>query len=117
VDYSGIRIRTTKQARPKTVRETTVVRSWRAPHPVDLFALRPNADAGVEAVARFASGGAEPIGIFQTPEKAPHPMYVLARPLALAAGARVEVTGPVRLLYTDDATRTVNPNVRRRPRR
>ena len=117
VDYSGIRIRTTKATRSRTVRETTVVRSWRAPHPVQVFAVRPNADVGVEAVARFASGRVEPIGTFQPPAKAPHPIYVLARPLPLAAGARVEVTGPVRLLYTDEATRTVKPNVRRRPRR
>ena len=117
IDYSAIRIRTSRDARPKTVREITVVRSWRAPQPVEMFAVRPNVEADVEAVARFASGRAEPIGVFQAPAKAPHPMYVLVRPLALPAGARVEATGPIRLLYTGGATRTVKPNVRRRPRR
>jgi mono/diheme cytochrome c family protein len=117
VDYSGVRIWTTREQRPKTVRETTVVRNWRAAHAVEIAALRPDGVADVEAVARFANGRVEPIGVFEVPTKAPHPIYVLARPLALPAGARVEVTGPVRLLYTDGATRTVKPNVRRRPRR
>lgn len=117
IDYSGVRIWTTKDARPKTIRETTVVRSWRTAGPVEVFALRPTGAAEVEAVARFSNGRVEPMGIFHVPARAPHPMYVLARPLALPLGARVEVTGPVRLLYTDGATRTVKPNVRRRPRR
>jgi hypothetical protein len=117
VDYSGIRIWTTKGPRAKTVREITVVRSWRTANAVDLVAIRPTVGTEVEATARFANGRVEAIGVFQAPERAPHPIYVLARPLALPAGARVEVTGPVRLLYTDDATRTVKPNVRRRPRR
>ena len=117
VDYSGIRIRTTREPRPKTVRETTIVRSWRATNAVDVLALRPTGTGDVEAVARFANGRVEPLGVFATPLKAPHPIYRLARPLALPAGARVDVTGPMRLLYTDAATRTVKPNVTRRPRR
>jgi mono/diheme cytochrome c family protein len=117
IDRSGIRIWTTKEPRSRTVRETTVVRSWRTVHAVELIALRPTGAADVEAVARFSTGRVEPLGIFHVPARAPHPLYQLARPLALPAGARVEVTGPVRLLYTDDATRTVKPKVRRRPRR
>jgi hypothetical protein len=117
VDFSGIRIWTTREQRAKTVRETTIVRNWRAPHAVDVVALRPDGVADVEAVARFANGRVEPIGVFQVPTKAPHPIYVLARPLAVPAGVRVEVTRPVRMLYTDGATRTAKPNVRRRPRR
>jgi hypothetical protein len=117
VDYSGIRIWTTKQPRAKTVRETTIVRSWRATAAVELIAVRPAGTVDVEVVARFANGRVEPIGVFETPTKAQHPTYQLARPLALPAGGRVEVTGPVRLLYTDGSTRTVKPNVRRRPPR
>jgi hypothetical protein len=117
VDHSGLRIWTTKKARPKTIRETTVVRSWRAANAVEVVAIRPTGESEVEAVARFSSGRVEPIGVFQLPSRAPHPMYLLTRPLPLPPGARVDVTGPVRLLYTDGATRTVKPNVRRRPRR
>ena len=117
IDYSGLRIWTTKDARPKTIRETTVVRSWRTAGAVELFALRPTGAADVEAFARFSNGRVEPLGVFHVPARAPHPLYLLARPLAVPVGARVEVTGPVRLLYTDGATRTVKPNVRRRPRR
>jgi hypothetical protein len=117
VDYSSIRIWTTRESPSKTVRETTVVRSWRTPHVVEVIAIRPNSDTEAEAIARFPDGRAEPVAVFHAPAKAPHPLYVLARPLALPAGARVEVTGPVRVLYTDAATRTVKPNVRRRPRR
>jgi mono/diheme cytochrome c family protein len=119
IDYSGIRIWTTKDPRPKTVRETTIVRSWRTANAVELLALRPTGAAGVavEAMARFASGRVEPLGLFAVPARAPHPIYRLARPLALPAGSRVDVTGPVRVLYADGATRTVKPNVRRRPRR
>jgi hypothetical protein len=79
--------------------------------------MRPTGTADVEAVARFADGRVEPLGVFAVPARAPHPTYRFARPLALSVGARVEVTGAVRLLYTDGATRTVKPNVRRRPRR
>jgi len=117
VDYSGLRIWVSREPRPRIVRETTVVRSWRTPAAVDVVAIRPTGTAPVEAVARFASGSIEPLGRFTMPSRGPHPTYRLARPLALPAGARVEVTGAVRLLYTDDATRTVKPNVRRRPRR
>ena len=117
VDYSSVRIWTTKELRPKTVRETTVVRSWRTPNLVEMIAIRPNSDAEAEAIARFSDGRVEPIGVFQPPAKTPHPLYVLARPLTLPAGARVEVTAPARVLYIDGATRTVKPNVRRRPRR
>lgn len=117
VDYSGIRIWMTKDARAKTVRETTVVRSWRAVNAVEVFGLRPTGTAEVEAVAQFVNGRIEPLGVFAAPARAPHPTYRFARPLALGVGARVEVTAAVRLLYTDGATRTVKPNVRRRPRR
>lgn len=117
VDYSGIRIWTTKEPRPMTVRETTIVRSWRAPHAVHVFALRPTGSADVEVVAHFPNGRIEPLGVFAAPPKAPHPTYRLTEPLALPAGGRLDVTGAVRLLYTEPATRTVKPNVRRRPRR
>jgi hypothetical protein len=117
VDYSGLRIWTTKEPRPRTIREATVVRSWRATTTVEILALRPNEAELVEVVARFADGRVEPLGVLEEPVKVPHPTYRLARPLALPAGARVETTGPVRLLYTEGATRTVKPNVRRRPRR
>jgi len=118
IDQSGIVIWTTREGRPKTVRETTVVRSWRAVAPVEVFALRPTGAAPVDVVARFADGRIEPLGAFAPlPDEAAHPTYRLARPLSLAIGARVETTGPVRLLYTEGATRTVKPNVRRRPRR
>jgi hypothetical protein len=117
VDYSRIRVWTTREPRPKTVREATVVRSWRPPTGVELFSVRPTGDSDVQAVARFADGRIEPLGAFATPGRAPHPTYRLARPLALPPGARVEASGPIRLLYTAGATRTVKPNVRRRPRR
>jgi len=117
VDQSWIVIWTTKESRPKTVRETSVVKSWRAVNAIDLFGLRPAGTAPVEAVARFADGRIEPLGAFAPLEGTPQPTYRLARPLALPAGARVETTGPLRLLYTDGATRTVKSNVRRRPRR
>lgn len=117
VDFSGIRIWTTKEPRSRTVRETTIVRSWRAANAVEVIAVRPTGPTEVEVVARFANGRVEPIGVFATPIKAPHPTYRLVRPLAVPAGARVEVTGPVRLLYTDAATRTVKPKVRTRPSR
>jgi mono/diheme cytochrome c family protein len=117
LDHSGFRIWTTKESRARTIREATVVRSWRPTNAVEMFALRPAGTDDVEAVARFANGRIEPLGTFRAPARAPHPTYRFARPIALAAGARVEVTKPVRLLYTDGATRTVKPNVRRRPRR
>ena len=117
VDYSGIRIWTTKEPRSKTVREITVVRSWRPPTPVEVFGVRPNGPTEVEVAARFANGRVEPIGVFTSPSKAPHPLYRLVEPLAVPAGARIEVTAPVRLLYADGATRIAKPNVKRRPRR
>jgi hypothetical protein len=117
-DFSRLRIWIAKEARPKTVREATVVRSWRAPAAVEVFALRPSGDTGdAEVVARFTDGRAEPLALLAAPDHAPHPTYRLARPLLLAAGARVETTAPIRLLYSTGATRTVNSNVRRRPRR
>lgn len=118
VDRSHLRVWMTKGARPKTVREATVVRSWRTVAPIDLFAIRPAREAGdVEVIARFANGRAEALGLLHAPSRGPHPTYRLMRPLALPAGARVETTAPVRLLYSAGATRTVKPNVRRRPRR
>jgi hypothetical protein len=117
IDRSGIRVWLSKQARAKTIREGAVVRRWRTASEADLFALRPTGSGDVEVVARFANGRVEPLGLFTTPTKAPHPTYQLVRPLTLPAGARIETSGPVRLLYTAGATRTVKPNVRRRPRR
>jgi mono/diheme cytochrome c family protein len=118
IDYSRLRIWMSKDVRSKTIREVTVVRSWRAPGAVELIALRPARDEGdVEVLARFTNGRAEAIGAIGAPSQGPHPTYRLARPLSLPAGARVETTAPLRLLYTAGATRTVNPNVRTRPRR
>jgi hypothetical protein len=117
VDFSGLRVWMTRDERPKTVRETTVLRSWRTTAAVDVFAVRPTGTADVEVVARFPDGRVEPVGAFSAPAGAPHPTYRLARPVALPVGARVEVTGAVRLLYTGGATRTVNPKVTRRPPR
>jgi hypothetical protein len=118
VDHSRLRIWIAKEARPKTVREVTVLRSWRTTGEVEILALRPGRDdQGVQVMARFANGRSEPLGVIERPSRGPHPIYRLARPLALPAGARVESTGPVRLLYSAGATRTVKPNVRRRPRR
>lgn len=117
-DHSRLRIWMTKEPRAKAVREITVVKSWRATAAVELLAVRPAGDGGdVQVLARFANGGAEPIGVLSAPSHGPHPTYRLARPLALPVGARVESSSPVRLLYSTGATRTVNPNVRRRPRR
>jgi len=117
-DVSRLRIWMAREARPKTVREATVVRSWRATAAVEVFALRPSGDAGdADVVAYFANGRAEPLGFLVTPDHAAHPTYRLARPLPLPSGARVETTSPIKLLYSTGATRTVKPNVRRRPRR
>jgi hypothetical protein len=123
IDHSRLRIWIAKEPRAKAVREVTVVRSWRAMGPVELLAVRPAGEADdVQVLARFANGGAEPIGVLTAPSHGPHPTYRLTRPLPLPAGARVESTGPIRLLYSTAAykaaaTRTVNPNVSRRPRR
>jgi hypothetical protein len=117
-DFSRLRIWMAREARAKTIREATVVKNWRAPAAVEIFALRPSNDRGdTEVVARFADGRAEPLGLLTAPAHAPHPTYRFARPLALPAGARVETTAPIRVLYSTGATRTVNSNVRRRPRR
>ena len=117
-DYSRLRIWMVTDARPKTIREVTVVRSWRAMGPVEIVGLRPTREIpDVQVVARFANGRAEAIGALSPPSRGRHPTYRLARPLALPAGARVETTAPVRLLYSAGATRTMNPNVRSRPRR
>ena len=117
IDQSGILIWTTREPRARTVRETTVVRSWRTTSAVEVFALRPAGAAATEVLARFADGAMEPLGAFAAEDTILHPTYRLTRPLTLPAGARVETTASVRLLYTDAATRTVKPNVRRRPRR
>jgi hypothetical protein len=118
VDRSRVRIWMAKDARPNTIREITVVRSWRATAPMELLALRPASDDGdVQVLARYANGRAEAIGALTTPSRGPHPTYRLAQPLAMPAGAVVQATAPVRLLYSAGATRTVNANVRRRPRR
>ena len=117
-DYSRLRVWMVKEARPKTIREVTVVRNWRASGPVEIVGLRPTHEsADVQVVARYANGRAEAVGALRPPGRGRHPTYRLARPLALPAGARVETTAPVRLLYSAGATRTTNPNVRRRPRR
>ena len=118
IDRSRIRVWIVKETRPKTIREVTVVRSWRAPADVDVVALRPTSqDGDAQVVARFGDGRAELLGTLRTPSHGPHPTYRLARPMSLPLGARIETTGAVRLLYSAAATRTVNPNVRRRPRR
>jgi hypothetical protein len=118
VDYSRLRLWMAPAAGLRSVRETTVVRSWRAAASSEIFALRPSRDdRGAEAVARFADGHVEALGSFTARELYPHPTYRLATPLAMPAGARIETTAPVRILYVADATRTVNRNVRRRPRR
>jgi hypothetical protein len=118
VDHSRLRIWIKQEARPKTVREITVVKSWRTIAGVDVVALRPTReDEEAQIVARFTDGRAEPLGILGRPSRGRHPMYRLARPLNLPAGTRVETTAPVRLLYSVGATRTVKSNVRRRPSR
>jgi hypothetical protein len=118
LDHSRLLIRMTKDDRPKAVREVTVVRSWRTPGAAELLAMRPARDPGdVQVIARFSNGRAEALGVLTAPDRAPHPTYRLARPLLLPPGARIETTAPVRLLYSAGATRTVKPNVRRRPRR
>jgi hypothetical protein len=118
IDYSRLRIWMANESRSRSVSEATVVRSWRPPAAVELLALRPAGDVdAVQVIARFANGRAEPIGVLHRPSQGPHPTYRLTRPLALPLGARVESTAPVRLLYSTGATRTVKPNVRRRPRR
>jgi mono/diheme cytochrome c family protein len=117
-DRSRIRIWMDKDPRPKDVREVTVVRSWRTADTVELLAMRPAGDAeDLQVLARFTNGRTEAIGALRAPSRGPHPTYRLARPLSLPAGARIETTGPVRLLYSAGATRTVKPKVRRRPRR
>ena len=118
VDYSRLRIWIEKEPRPKALREGTVVRSWRIPEALEIVALRPaREDAAIDVVARFANGRVVPIGALAPPGRAPHPTYILARPLAVPAGARIETTGAVRLLYATAATRSVKPNVSRRPPR
>jgi hypothetical protein len=118
IDHSRLRIWMTKDSRPKGIREVTVVRSWRTPGTLDVVAMRPARDDGeVQVLARFANGAAEALGVLTPPSRGPHPIYRLARPFELPPGARVETTAPVRLLYSAAGTRTVNANVRRRPRR
>ena len=118
VDQSRLRIRMMKEERPKAVHEVTVVRSWRAVRASELLAMRPAGDRdGMQVVARFPDGRTEALGVLTAPSHGPHPTYRLARPLSLPPGARIETTGPVRFLYGVGATRTVKPNVSRRPRR
>lgn len=118
VDYSRLRLWMSTDGRAKTIREGTVMRSWQPPTPVTIFGVRPARDEGeVTVVARFADGRVEPLGVFAPPLRAPHPTYRLARPLELPAGARLDTTGPIRLLYTTGATRTVKTNVRTRSSR
>lgn len=118
VDYSRLRVMLTKEPRPRSLREVTVIKNWRSSSGVAVVALRPARERdAVQVVARFADGRAEPLGVLEPPAHGPHPTYRLARPLTLPAGARIEATAPVRLLYSDGATRTAKPNVRRRPRR
>ena len=118
VDQSRLRVWITKNAKSKTVREAVVVRSWRAAEPVNLVALRPSTEArAVEVIARLPNGGVEAVAALVAPSRGAHPTYQLTRPLSLPAGARIEATSSVHLLYTAAATRTVKPNVRRRPRR
>lgn len=118
VDQSRLRIWISKDARPKTIREATVVRSWRAPSSIEVIAIRPASEGReVHVVARFPNGGSEAVGALAPPSRGMPPTYILMRPLAMPAGARLETTSAVRLLYAAGATRTVKPNVRRRPRR
>jgi mono/diheme cytochrome c family protein len=118
LDQSFIRVWMDKNPRPKDVREVMVVRNWRTTDSVELLAMRPTRDSDdLQVLARFANGRTEAIALLTTPSRGPHPTYRLTRPLPLPAGARIETTGPVRLLYSAAATRTVKPNVRRRPRR
>jgi mono/diheme cytochrome c family protein len=117
-DFSRLRIWVTPATTTSVVRTSTVVRSWRTTAPVKVFAVRPaRDDVQVEALARFADGHAIAIGVFDAAIQIPHPTYQLASPLMLPTGARVEATGPLRLLYVEDGTRTVKRNVRTRPLR
>ena len=100
VDFTRLRIWMAREERPKSVRELTVVRSWRAVNPVDLIAIRPAREGDrVEVVARLPRNRVERLGLLTAPSRVPHPTYQLARPLPLAAGAVIETTAPVRLLY------------------
>jgi hypothetical protein len=118
VDRSRLRIWLASDSRPNAIRETTVIRSWRAPGVVDLVAFRPTRDNGeVQVFARFPNGGLEALAVLGAPSRGPHPTYRLTRPLRLPSGARIETTAAIRLLYSAGATRTVKPKVRSRPRR
>lgn len=118
IDHSRLRVWMVKEPRKRSVRDVTVLRSWRALAPVEIVALRPAREGDeVQVIARFTGGRTESLAVLAPPSHGPHPTYRLARPLALTAGGQVETTGAVRLLYSDGATRTSKPNVRRRPRR
>ena len=83
-----------------------------------LLAIRPARELGeVQVVARFPNGRAEALALLTAPSRGPHPTHRLPRPLPLPPGARIETNAALRLLFSAGATRTVKPNVRRRPRR
>ena len=104
VDYSRLRLWITRTPDLKTVRATTVIKSWRSTSRSELFAVRPeDDDKEVRVVARFANGRVVPIGTFEPPGASTHPTYRLAAPLELPVGARVEATAPVRMLYVESA--------------
>jgi hypothetical protein len=118
LDRSSVRIWMAHENRPKTLREVTVMKNWRATSALEVVAVRPTRDEDeAQIVARFADGRAEPLGILDRPSRGPHPMYRLARPLSLPGGSLVETSAPVRLLYSVGATRTVKSNVSNRPSR
>jgi hypothetical protein len=117
VDYSRLRLWITRTQDLKTVRATTVVKSWRTTSRSEVFAVRPEEDEKeVRVVARFADGHVVPIGTFEPPRTAAHPTYRLATRLSLPTGARVEATGTIRLLYVEEPApppKAATPKARR----
>jgi mono/diheme cytochrome c family protein len=115
-DSSRLRLWIARAPEPKPVRATTVIKTWRTTGRAEVFAVRPaDEDGAVRVVARFADGRVAPIGTFDPASTLAHPTYRLVTPLMLPAGTRVESTGPVRVLYVEDASprKTATP-VRRR---
>jgi hypothetical protein len=118
VDYSRLRLWITRLPDLKTIRATTVIRSWRTTSRSAIFAVRPeDGDRQTRVTARFADGRVVPIGTFEPARASAHPTYRLATPLSLPAGARVESTGAVRVLYVEEPPpppKASTPRVRRR---